>query len=151
MAAVCDYREPVWLKTFSEQSNPPRPAGRILKRLKELEQLDDASEDRYFHLVDGAVSDNLGLRGVLDYLEAFEALRLAGQPTPLDHVRRIIVFVVNPASSPNWGTTREHWALRTADEQSRLPSTLWMALLRERCVPRFMVVPNVVAADGLRC
>jgi NTE family protein len=103
----CGYRQPAWLKAFSDQKNPPRPAGRILKRLQELEQLDDASEDRYFHLVDGAVSDNLGLRGVLDFLEAFEALRLAGQSTPLDHVRRIIVFVVNSASSPSldWNET----------------------------------------------
>jgi NTE family protein len=103
----CGYREPVWLKAFSEQTNPPRPAGRILKRLAELEQMDDASEDRYFHLVDGAVSDNLGLRGVLDFLEGFEALRLAGRPTPLDHVRRIIVLVVNSASSPSfdWNET----------------------------------------------
>jgi NTE family protein len=98
----CGYRKPAWLKAFADQRNPPRPAGRILKRLEELEQLDDASEDRYFHLVDGAVSDNLGLRGVLDFLEAFEALRLAGQPTPLDQVRRIIVFVVNSASSPTF-------------------------------------------------
>jgi NTE family protein len=98
----CGYRQPAWLKAFADQSNPPRPAGRILKRLQELEQLDDAAEDRYFHLVDGAVSDNLGLRGVLDFLEAFEALRLAGQATPLDHVRRIIVFVVNSASSPSF-------------------------------------------------
>ena len=98
----CGYRQPAWLKAFADQSNPPRPAGRILKRLQELEQLDDAAEDRYFHLVDGAVSDNLGLRGVLDFLEAFEALRLAGQPTPLDHVRRIIIFVVNSASSPSF-------------------------------------------------
>ena len=99
---TCGYREPMWLRAFAEQKNPPRPAGRILKRLEELEQLDDASEDRYFHLVDGAVSDNLGLRGVLDFLEAFEALRLAGQPTPLDHVRRIIIFVVNSASAPSF-------------------------------------------------
>jgi NTE family protein len=98
----CGYREPVWLKAFASQENPPRPAGRILKRLQELQQLDDAAEDRYLHLVDGAVSDNLGLRGVLDFLEAFEALRLAGQPTPLDHVRRIIIFVVNSASSPSF-------------------------------------------------
>ena len=98
----CGYRQPAWLKAFADQSNPPRPAGRILKRLQELEQLDDAAEDRYFHLVDGAVSDNLGLRGVLDFLEAFEALRLAGQATPLDQVRRIIVFVVNSASSPSF-------------------------------------------------
>jgi NTE family protein len=97
----CGYREPAWLQAFAEQTNPPRPAGRILKRLEELKRLDDASEDRYFHLVDGAVSDNLGLRGVLDFLEAFEALRLAGHATPLDHVRRIIIFVVNSASSPS--------------------------------------------------
>jgi NTE family protein len=78
-----------------------------LKRLQELRELDDAVEDRYFHLVDGAVSDNLGLRGVLDFLEAFEALRLAGQPTPLDHVRRIIIFVVNSVSAPSttWNTS----------------------------------------------
>ena len=98
----CGYRAPAWLQAFAGQANPPRPAGRVLKRLQELEQLDDASEDRYFHLVDGAVSDNLGLRGVLDFLEAFEALRLAGQPTPLDHVRRIIVFVVDSASAPSF-------------------------------------------------
>jgi NTE family protein len=98
----CAYQEPAWLKIFADQNNPPRPAARILNRLHELEQLDDAAEDRYFHLVDGAVSDNLGLRGVLDFLEAFEALRLAGQPTPLDHVRRIVVFVVNSASSPSF-------------------------------------------------
>jgi NTE family protein len=106
---TCGYREPAWLRAFAEQGNPPRPAGRMLRRLAELEQLDDASQDRYFHLVDGAVSDNLGLRGVLDYLEAFEALRLAGKPTPLDHLRRIIIFVVNSASAPSldWNTTEE--------------------------------------------
>ena len=98
---TCGYREPAWLQHFTERANPPRPAGRILKRLQKLRELDDAVEDPYFHLVDGAVSDNLGLRGVLDYLETFEALRLAGQPTPLDHVRRIIIFVVNSVSSPS--------------------------------------------------
>jgi NTE family protein len=105
----CGYRQPQWLRAFAEQSNPPRPAGRMLRRLEELEQLDDASEDRYFHLVDGAVSDNLGLRGVLDYLETFEALRLAGTPTPLDHVHRVIIFVVNSASAPSfdWNETEE--------------------------------------------
>jgi NTE family protein len=97
----CGYEEPSWLLQFTETTRPPRPAGRLLKRLQELRELDDAKEDRYFHLVDGGVSDNLGLRGVLDYLETFEALRATGQPTPLDHVRRIIVFVVNSVSSPS--------------------------------------------------
>jgi NTE family protein len=97
----CGYEEPSWLKQFTETNKPPRPAGRLLKRLQELRELDDANEDRYFHLVDGGVSDNLGLRSVLDYLETFEALRSSGQPTPLDHVKRIIIFVVNSVSSPS--------------------------------------------------
>jgi NTE family protein len=96
----CGYQEPDWLRQFSESAKPPRPAGRLLKRLQELRELDNGVEDPYLHLVDGAVSDNLGLRGVLDVMETFEALRGAGYPTPLDHVRRIIIFVVNSVSSP---------------------------------------------------
>jgi NTE family protein len=46
------------------------------------------------------VADNVGMRGVLDALQFLEALHGAGLPTPLDHVRRIIVFVVNSLSSP---------------------------------------------------
>jgi len=105
----CDYREPSWLRQFTDTAKPPRPAGRILKRLQELRELDDAAEDRYFHLVDGGISDNLGLRGVLDHLETFEALQAAGRPTPLDYVRRIIVFVVNSVSLPstNWNMSED--------------------------------------------
>jgi NTE family protein len=50
--------------------------------------------------VDGGVSDNLGMRNVLDTLEMMEALHLIGQPTPLDRIRRIVVIVVNSLSSP---------------------------------------------------
>src|SRR4029077_7264091 len=48
---TCGYREPDWLKQFSDAAKPPRPAGRILKRLQDLRELDDAVEDPYFHLV----------------------------------------------------------------------------------------------------
>jgi NTE family protein len=121
---TCGYREPAWLRQFSEAAKPPRPAGRILKRLQELRELDDVVEDPYFHLVDGGVSDNLGLRGVLDYLETFEALRGAGQTTPLDHVRRIIIFVVNSVSSPS----------TTWNGSEKTPGTLAM-LMKSAGVP----------------
>jgi NTE family protein len=97
----CDYQQPPWLRAFAELPNPPRPAARALNRLRELQELDNGVEDPYFHLVDGGISDNLGLRSVLDVLETFEALHEAGQPTPLDHVRRIIIFVVNSLSIPS--------------------------------------------------
>ncbi len=55
------------------------------------------------------MSDNLGMRGVIDALNFLEALHDAGLPSPLDHVRRIIVFVVNSLSSPptNWDESEE--------------------------------------------
>ncbi|HTR60945.1 MAG TPA: patatin-like phospholipase family protein [Candidatus Binataceae bacterium] len=100
----CGYQRPEWLEAFAELSDPPRPAARALNRLAELEELDNGVEDPYFHLVDGGISDNLGLRSVLDILETYEALHDAGRPTPLDNVRSIIIFVVNsvPAPSTKW-------------------------------------------------
>jgi NTE family protein len=64
--------------------------------------------------VDGGVSDNLGMRSVLDSLEVLESLHLNGQPSPLDHTRRIVVFVVNSLSTP-----RTTW-----DKSESAPGTL---------------------------
>ena len=98
----CGYQKPVWLRPFTDPTKlPPRPAARALKRLQEMQELNNGVEDPYFHLVDGGISDNLGLRGVLDLLETYEALHEAGQPSPLDHIRRIIIFVVNSLSIPS--------------------------------------------------
>ncbi|MFM0646544.1 patatin-like phospholipase family protein [Paraburkholderia bryophila] len=106
---TCGYHEPDWVRQFTDTYKPPRPAGRVLKRLQELREFGDAEKDPYFHLVDGGVSDNLGLRGVLDFIETFEALRAAGKPTPIDNVRRFIIFVVNSVSSPSnqWNTSED--------------------------------------------
>jgi NTE family protein len=97
----CGYQQPPWLQAFADIASPPRPAARALNRLQELQELDDGVQDPYFHLVDGGISDNLGLRGVLDVLETYEALQEAGQRTPLDDTRRIIIFVVNSLSIPS--------------------------------------------------
>jgi NTE family protein len=97
----CDYQPPTWLRAFAELPEPPRPAARALNRLRELQELDSGVEDPYFHLVDGGISDNLGLRSVLDVLETYEAMHDAGQPTPLDGTRSIIIFVVNSLSAPS--------------------------------------------------
>ena len=101
---TCNYTVPPWVKLFTQAAEPPRPAARAIRELKEAETYTDSAQRPYIHLVDGGISDNLGMRGVLDALEFLEALHQAGLPTPLDHVRRIIVFVVNSLSSPptNW-------------------------------------------------
>ena len=101
---TCNYAVPAWVKLFTQSANPPRPAARAIRELQDVWPYADSVHRPYIHLVDGGVSDNLGMRGVLDALEFLEALHDAGMPTPLDHVRRIVVFVVNSLSSPptNW-------------------------------------------------
>jgi NTE family protein len=104
---TCDYQLPSWVQLFTNPATTPRPAARTSQRLKELSAYNDSVHRPYLHLVDGGVADNVALRGVLDIVEGFEALHLLGQPTPLDHVRRIIIFVVNSHSSPRttWDET----------------------------------------------
>src|SRR5450631_1579855 len=101
---TCQFAAPQWTQAFRDPETAPRPAARAIKRLQELEAYQDGAQNPYIHLVDGGLADNLGMRGVLDTLEELEALKLLGQPTPLDHVRKVVVFVVNSLSSPknNW-------------------------------------------------
>ncbi len=101
---TCNYKFPHWAQILLDPVKRTRPAGRSLQRLKELEERQDGAERPYIHLVDGGISDNLGLRGVLESLEEFEAVRGLHQRTRLDDVRRLIVFVVNSLSVPktNW-------------------------------------------------
>jgi NTE family protein len=105
----CKHEVPAWVKMFTQSDNPPRPAARAIRELKEAQVLADGVKRPYVHLVDGGISDNVGMRGVLDALQLLEALHAAGIPTPLDHVKRIVVVVVNSLSSPptRWDTTEK--------------------------------------------
>jgi hypothetical protein len=83
---------------FTDAENSPRPAARD----PHAHALQASSTARPFiHLVDGGVSDNVGMRGVLDALEVMQALHEAGMKTPLDNAKRIIVVIVNSLSVPS--------------------------------------------------
>jgi NTE family protein len=101
---TCNATMPPWTKPFLDSDDPPRPAARAIRSLKAEAAFGDSVHRPYLHLVDGGVSDNVGMRAVLDALEVVEALHEAGAQTPLDSARRIIIFVVNSLSSPptNW-------------------------------------------------
>jgi NTE family protein len=103
-SGTCHYNGPGWLRLITDPANPARPAARSIRRVHELESYADSAERPYIHLVDGGLSDNLGMRAVLEAMEELEALRSLGQSTPLDHIRRIVVITVNSLSSPetNW-------------------------------------------------
>ncbi len=69
----CGYREPGWVTALLDPANPLRPAGRAIQRQKEVRGFEDSANRPFLHLVDGGVSDNLGLRAVLEMFEQIEA------------------------------------------------------------------------------
>jgi NTE family protein len=97
---TCGYRLPSWSAMFLDSPDPPRPAARTIKRLQELQTYADRQARPYLHLVDGGVSDNVGMRGVLDVLSAFESLHGVGVKTSYDHVRNMYIFIVNSLAVP---------------------------------------------------
>jgi NTE family protein len=97
---TCDATTPEWIKPFLDSTAPPRPAARAIRSIKAEQAYGDSAHRPYLHLVDGGVSDNVGMRAALDGLQILEALHYAGIPSPFDHVRRVVVVVVNSLSSP---------------------------------------------------
>jgi NTE family protein len=97
---TCGYRPPPWAAAVADPANRIRPAGRALQRYKEMLDFQDGANRPYLHLVDGGISDNLGMRAVLEALESWEAARKSGFTYDFDSTRRVIVFVVNSLSIP---------------------------------------------------
>ena len=97
---TCNWTPPAWTKPFLDTDNPPRPAARAIRSIRNVQAYGDGARRPYIHLVDGGVSDNVGMRGVLDALEVLQTLQEAGFTSSLDNAKRIIVFVVNSLSSP---------------------------------------------------
>ncbi|MBU3622008.1 patatin-like phospholipase family protein [Polynucleobacter sp. CS-Odin-A6] len=100
----CQFEFPSYLKEFTNFVEIPRPAARIIRQMGDLKRYHNGEESPYIHLVDGGLSDNLAMRPVLDFLQGFEAMHLAGKADSFDGVKRVIVIVVNSLSSPstNW-------------------------------------------------
>ena len=106
----CHFSMPPFLTVFSDPATRPRPAARVLTRMQDVLFYEDSARRPYIHLLDGGLSDNLGMRAVLETVEDLEALSLIGRPTPLDHVRRIVVFIVDSRSNPttDWYESERH-------------------------------------------
>ncbi len=94
-SGTCGFNPPEWITrpyTFED--------GRDRLRAMELLPLLDSTNKPYVHVVDGGVSDNLGIRAVLDGINA-----ISRQPELIDgldplKVKRVVLISVNAYSSP---------------------------------------------------
>lgn len=100
----CGMQPPPWTQPFLEMPRVSRPAARALRTFEAAMALGDSANRPYLHLVDGGVADNLGLRTVLDAIQATQALQVAGYRSPLEDARKVAIIVVDSHSAPptNW-------------------------------------------------
>jgi NTE family protein len=97
-AGGCGYRYPAWVDDILKLDQHLRPAGRSLERYRNMEMFRDSAERPYIHLVDGGVSDNIGVRGVLEAFEEMNISRDFSESRDFDRIRRIFMIVVNAHS-----------------------------------------------------
>jgi NTE family protein len=120
----CGYQYPAWVKDVANPESRARPAGRAVQRYREMQDFQNSKERPYIHLVDGGVSDNIGVRGVLEGLEELGASAAFRGEVGFGGIRRIALLVVNARSSP-----------RTEWDRNESPPGFAMQLLQSAGVP----------------
>ena len=104
-AGTCGWTAPPWMA----EAGKGEGLGRAGLRARELASYADAAARPYLHLFDGGLAENLGLRSVIEALDAIAS------PTPspaLDRLRaakRLVVIVVNAYRDPehDWDRSPE--------------------------------------------
>jgi NTE family protein len=106
-SAVPGVLSPISLKNYGGSCGytvPPhfdKPSlGYRQKEMREnLTSVLDSNEKPYFHLIDGGVADNLGLRAIEETVsavgDAWTTMKMAGKETGRDKVRKVLFIVVN--------------------------------------------------------
>ena len=97
----CGFQYPIWVKDVADPDTRVRPAGRAYKRYREMQDFQNSEDRPYIHLVDGGVSDNLGVRGVLESLEELAASEAFRGQIGFSGYHRVVLIVVNSHSSPS--------------------------------------------------
>ena len=137
---TCGMRLPDWVEQLSRLDTAE--ALSLKQRLNRLRELEDSGRRPWLHLVDGGVSDNLGLRAILDLMEVVQLREDFHALLTLGKVRRVAVIVVNSQSSPTPGWDRSPAGPNVFDailqassvpiDNSSMDSIILMQLMIER-------------------
>jgi NTE family protein len=106
-AGQCGYLEEPWMTAALAKRDLTSRAYRFSKQLQSYQNWEDKP---YIHLVDGGISDNLGVRGYLDYLGTSQDLHKTLSQRGLDKVKRVAFIVVNAEtkqSTKRWSMLEE--------------------------------------------
>lgn len=112
-AGNCDCALPDWIEPALTQDH-----GLLSRRAAVLASYQDVTNKAFVHLVDGGVSDNIGLRPVIDYLQSVPLSPERQGELARSKAKRIVLIIVNAYATPD----------RKWDEQESAPGSLSTAV-----------------------
>ncbi|XXQ68541.1 patatin-like phospholipase family protein [Neisseriaceae bacterium B1] len=109
----CGYKLP---ERLQQALNDDSDESRLQQRTREefvqhMQQYEDSKKRPYIHLLDGGLTDNLGLRNLLDMTEMYPANSLRNQMAS-EKTRRVIIIAVNAQNKTD----------STIDQSASVPS-----------------------------
>jgi len=100
-AGQCDHRVPAWI---TEALAKPDPTSRVYYNAVMTKTYLEPDTKPYIHLIDGGVSDNLGIRGIMETIAAKGGIRDALKEGRLAKTRRVVFIIVDAQTQekPRW-------------------------------------------------
>lgn len=115
-AGDCGYQPPEWMQ---KAIHSVRPAMR--QRGKELLSYLDVEKRPYIHLLDGGLSDNMALRGILEGAAVAGGLEQIIKNAGIQKIKKLVFIAVNAETSPD---VREY-----RSDHIPIPSRVFSALV----------------------
>jgi NTE family protein len=94
-AGSCNYEGPGWMKEVMERKEESSASRRRFLRVSQLRSYMDIQKRPYIHVVDGGISDNLGLRVAIDYVTAKGDMWRSLQYLGWGNTRKVVFIMVN--------------------------------------------------------
>jgi NTE family protein len=95
-AGQCGYQPPPWLLEASNSKNMFQR-----QRAKELLSFIDIEKRPYVHLLDGGLSDNVALRGILEGVSVMGGIESVFKGIRVKQVKKLVILAVNAETSPD--------------------------------------------------
>ena len=94
----CSVGKPAWLESAKVRAETDPE---LTLTVKGLESYFDKTNHRYAHLVDGGISDNLGLRTIFDVTRLLGGTKQMLQYLKIDEVSRFVIISVDASTQPD--------------------------------------------------
>ena len=95
-AGQCGYQPPDWLLAASKSENQAQR-----QRAKEMLSYLDVEKRPYIHLLDGGLSDNVALRGLVEAANVRGGIHNLAKGSGITKVKKLVILSVNAETSPD--------------------------------------------------